>query len=299
MTVTHTALKAKISQWWASNPMTYGAEHGVTEYTRIDGSVECVSIGSRRFFELADETFYSWNRPLHDTSGKFSRIFDYQRYRGKRVLEVGCGMGCMAMNWAQQGAIVTAVDLNPTAVQHTRARFAVFQLAGNIQQADGEQLGFPDDSFEFAYSWGVLHHTPGTMRAIAEMIRVLKPGGQLGVMLYNRQSLLYWYIIRYLEGFLNLERRFLTNLELASRYTDGDRQEGNPYTWPVTRREMRRVLSGRLTGLTIRTFGTEVPWILDHWSPGLGGRLPRALVNAISRRWGWSLWITGTKTPKR
>lgn len=290
------ALKSDIRDWWASNPMTYGAEHGVTEYGRPDGTVERVEIGSRRFFELADETFYGWNAPLHTEAGRFGRIFDYGRYRGGRVLEVGCGMGCMAMNWALQGAQVSAVDLNPVAVRQTTARFAAFRLEGDIKEADGETLPFADESFDFVYSWGVLHHTPGMRHALAELHRVLKPGGRVGVMLYNRRSLLYWYVMWYLEGIVNLESKFLTPLELASRYSDGDRRDGNPHTWPVTRREVRQDLMAQFAALEIETFGTDVPWILDHWFPELGSRLlPRPLIAAVARRWGWSLWITGEK----
>jgi SAM-dependent methyltransferase len=290
------SLKTDIRDWWAANPMTYGAEHGVTEYARPDGTVERVEIGSRRFFELADETFYGWNAPLHTEAGRFGRIFDYGRYRGGRVLEVGCGMGCMAMNWALQGARVSAVDLNPVAVRQTTRRFAAFGLEGEIREADGETLPFPDATFDFVYSWGVLHHTPGTKQALAELYRVLKPGGRAGVMLYNRHSLLFRYIMWYLEGVVNLEAKFLPPLELASRYSDGDRRDGNPHTWPVTRREVREDLMMQFGRLEIETFGTDVPWILDHWFPELGSRLlPRSMVAAISRRWGWSLWITGQK----
>src|SRR5262249_51813912 len=106
-------LKSEIRDWWASAPMTYAQDHGATLYHRPDGTVERVELGSRRFFELADETFYRWNEPIRGPEGPFGRIFDYQRYRDAPVLEVGCGMGCMAMNWAQRGARLTAVDLNP------------------------------------------------------------------------------------------------------------------------------------------------------------------------------------------
>src|SRR5215831_12529859 len=102
-----TDLKEKIRDWWSAAPMTYGEQHGTTNYVRPDGSVESVDFGSRRFFELADEKFYSWNVPLHTEKGRFGAIFPYEDLRGRRVLEVGCGMGCMAMNWAQHGAHVT------------------------------------------------------------------------------------------------------------------------------------------------------------------------------------------------
>lgn len=288
-------IKAAIRQWWADFPMTYGDEHGDTAYRTEAGSAR-VSLGTKEFFERADETFYRWNESLHSPAGRFGRLFDYAAYRGRRVLEVGCGMGCMAMNWAQQGARVTAVDLNPVAVAQTRRRFELFGLEGDIREADAAHLPFEAGSFDYAYSWGVLHHTPDTAQALAEMHRVLKPGGAVGVMLYNRQSLLYWFLIRWQEGFVNLESRWLDARTLASRYSDGDRREGNPHTWPVTRREIERELFTMFSDVRVRVLGTDVPNVLNVWSNELGTRrVPRARVDALARRWGWSLWVSARR----
>ena len=288
-------IKSEIRRWWADAPMTYGETHGQTEYVLPDGTVETVEIGGVRFFELADQRFYGWNTPLHDERGAFSKIFDYDRMVGKKVLEIGCGMGCMVMNWAKRGALVTAVDLNPTAVRQTRTRFERFGLTGDIRESDGEALPFDDNTFDYVYSWGVLHHTPGTRKALAELYRVLKPGGTFGLMLYHRHSFLHRFSIWWQEGFVNLESRFLDDLELASRYSDGAREEGNPHTWPVTRREVYRDLVPQFADVSVKVFGTDVPEILNTWLPNLGRRLPLSWRKALARRAGWSLWITGAK----
>ena len=294
-----TDIKPAIRAWWADRPMTYGHEHGRTEFDLEAGGKRGAELGSREFFELADRRFYGWNEPLHTAAGKFARIFPYDEMRGRRVLEVGCGVGCMAMNWAQHGARITAVDLNPTSVAQTRRRFELFGLtADDIREADAERLPFEDGTFDYVYSWGVLHHTPGTEQTIREVHRVLKPGGRAGVMLYHRDSFLYRYSIEYVEGFLHAERLALDgdDLRLSSRYSDGGREEGNPHTWPVTRREVREQLFKPFARVAIDTFGTDLVPIFDQWFPLLGSRLvPRAILNACARRWGWSLWITGTK----
>ena len=288
-------LKDKIRQWWANSPMTYGEDHGRAVYTMPDGTTESAELGSRRFFELADDVFYRWNRPIHLPDAPFGRIFDYERYRGLNVLEVGCGMGCMAMNWARQGAHVTAIDLNPVAIEQTRRRFAAFDLEGDIREVDAETLPFTEAQFDFVYSWGVVHHTPNIRTAIAEMYRVLKPGGRAGLMLYHRHSFLSKILVGWEEGYVNMERAFLDILELSSRYGDGGRQEGNPHTWPVTRREVRRDLMPQFADLEIRVLGTDVPEAVNTLLPGLGNRMPLPLTKALARRWGWSLWITGEK----
>jgi SAM-dependent methyltransferase len=289
-------VKDSIRDWWATNPMTYAGEHGTTTYVVSDGTRRTVEIGSREFFELADQRFYTWNRPLHTAKARFAKIFDYDLYRGGQILEVGCGMGCMAMNWAQHGGYVTAVDLNPVAVKQTRQRFKLYELPGNMSHADGENLPFSDNSFDYVYSWGVLHHSPNTAHSIAELHRVLKPGGKVGVMLYHRNSLLYRYQVEYVEGFLHLENQFLTPLQLASRYGDGARNEGNPHTWPVLQSEVRQQLFRPFSDVQIDILGTDVMNLLDLMFPLMGSKLlPRPFLKAIARRWGWSLWITGKK----
>lgn len=273
--------------------MTYGEEHGNTLY---QSGGEAVAIGSREFFEQADATFYRWNEPLHGSGGPFSNLFDYDSYRDKQVLEIGCGMGCMAMNWAQHGARVTAVDLNPVAVQQTRRRFELFELSGDIREADAARLPFPDQSFDFVYSWGVLHHSPGLKASIAELHRVMKPGARIGVMLYNRESFLYRFLIQWQEGFVNLESKALTELELASRYTDGERREGNPHTWPVTASEIREDLFASFDEVQTRVLGTDIPNVLNIWGNELGSRvIGRNAIKALARRWGWSLWTSARK----
>jgi len=275
--------------------MTYAEDHGHVEYRLTDGSMERVEIGTQRFYELADAVFYRWNEPLHDASGKFGRIFNYEKYRGKKVLEIGCGMGCMASNWAANGANITAIDLNPVAIEKTKRRFELFGLQGDVREVDAETLPFADATFDFVYSWGVIHHTPGIQQAAREMYRVLKPGGKIALMLYNRNSVLYKYFVAYQEGLVNLERDFLDELGLASRYGDGGRQEGNPHTWPVTQEEVIRDLLPMCENISIKVLGTDVPEALNTWFPALGQRLPVSWRKALARRYGWSLWITADK----
>lgn len=278
-----------VAEWWSARPMTYGGTHGECNY-----EAGTAAFGTRNFFEQADARLYSWNEPLHDHR-PFGRLFPYDAYRNKRVLEVGCGMGAMTMNWARQGALMTAVDLTQTAVQQTRRRLEIFGLEAEVMQADGRSLPFDDAQFDYVYSWGVLHHSPNLDQSIQELMRVLKSDGEFGVMLYHRHSFLDWYIIRFLEGFLHYENRFLTPLELESRYGDGAREEGNPYTWPITRREARKLFEQFTTKVDIDVLGTDLDYVFVYLVPGLGHCLPAWLKKPWARRFGWSLWIHGRK----
>jgi ubiquinone/menaquinone biosynthesis C-methylase UbiE len=285
-----------VKEWWAENPMTYGRTHGEGVYLSGTGDEERLALGTREFFERVDETFYKWNTPLHADGIPFAKFFPYARYRHARVLEVGCGLGTMAMNWARQEARITACDLNPVAVAQTSQRLQLFNLSRPVLQADGGALPFVADAFDYVYSWGVLHHSPRLDESIAELLRVLRPGGEFGVMLYNRHSLRYRYLVQYVEGMLHAESRFLSPVALASRYSDAATEEGNPHTWPVTAGEMRELFSRHASRVAVVTFGDkELRNTLKLLMPGLWRLVPDRVVRAWARRLGWSLWISGSK----
>ena len=280
-----------VSQWWSGNPQTYGDLHGKALY---EGAGTSAPVPTQAFFDEADRNFFEWNRPLH-ADRPFDRLFPYDRFRGKRVLEIGCGMGAMASLWAKNGALVTAVDLAPFSAKMTRSRFELAGLEGDIREADGRTLPFDTGSFDYVYSWGVLHHSPDLGRSLREMLRVLKPGGEFGLMLYHRRSFLYWWRILYREGFVHDERNFLDPVELSSRYTDASEAEGNPHTWPVTRNEVRTIMAPFSSTLEFRVLGTEIGDTFGFMLPGLD-RLPGWLVKPWARRFGWSLWCSGVRT---
>jgi len=110
---------------------------------------------------------------------------------GAELLEVGCGMGDDTAQWAKRGLSVTAVDLTEPAVECTKLRFKICGLKGNILMGNAESLEFPDNSFDIVYSFGVLHHSPDTYKAIEEVRRSLKVSGLALIMLYHRRSLNY------------------------------------------------------------------------------------------------------------
>jgi ubiquinone/menaquinone biosynthesis C-methylase UbiE len=129
-------------------------------------------------------------------------IFDFARFHegtGKDVLEIGVGMGADHVEWAQSTPrTLTGIDLTPRAVEHSQKRLAIYGLQSNVKVDDAENLSFEDDSFDLIYSWGVLHHTPDTQRAIREAHRVLRPAGVMRFMIYHTYSLTgYMLWLRY------------------------------------------------------------------------------------------------------
>jgi ubiquinone/menaquinone biosynthesis C-methylase UbiE len=117
---------------------------------------------------------------------------------GRRVLEVGVGLGADHQLFAEAGARLAGVDLTERAVEHVRRRFNLMGLQSALHLANAEQLPFADHAFDVVYSWGALQHTPDTSRAVHEVWRVLRPGGMARVMIYHKHSLVgYMLWLRY------------------------------------------------------------------------------------------------------
>jgi len=138
-------------------------------------------VGSRAFFDDLDQ--YHFEKLHH-----LLRLVDFNGYRGKSVLEVGCGAAVDLARFAKGGAIVTGVDVARSAIELAKANFAQQRLQGEFTIANGEQLPLDDDSFDLVYAHGVVQYTPNPQRLVEECHRVLKPGGLAIVQVYNRIS---------------------------------------------------------------------------------------------------------------
>jgi SAM-dependent methyltransferase len=138
-------------------------------------------VGSPGFFADLDQ--YHFEKLHH-----LPRLVAFDGYRGKRVLEVGCGAGTDLVRFAKGGAIVTGVDLSPSAIALARQNFAQQGLEADLREADGERLPFPDNTFDFVYAHGVVQYTAHDQRLVDECRRVLKPGETAVFQVYNRVS---------------------------------------------------------------------------------------------------------------
>jgi SAM-dependent methyltransferase len=138
-------------------------------------------VGSRGFFDDLDQ--YHFEKLHH-----LPRLVRFDGYRGKSVLEVGCGAGVDLARFAKGGARVTGVDLTPSAIELAKANFEQQGLTGDLRVASGERLPFANDSFDLVYAHGVVQYTPDPQRLVDECRRVVKPGGEAVFQVYNRIS---------------------------------------------------------------------------------------------------------------
>lgn len=138
-------------------------------------------VGSRGFFDDLDQ--YHFEKLHH-----LLRLVDFNAYRDKAVLEVGCGAGVDLARFAKGGARVTGVDLAASAIELARANFSQQGLVGEFKVADGEHLPFDDNTFDVVYAHGVVQYTANPQRLVEECRRVLKPNGRAIFQVYNRIS---------------------------------------------------------------------------------------------------------------
>lgn len=116
------------------------------------------------------------------------KVVDFSAYKGERLLEVGCGVGIDLIRFARAGAVVTGVDLAQVSILLTRKNFEQHSLPADLYIMNGEDLQFEKDSFDVVYAHGVIQYTADGQRMIAELHRVLRPGGVTILMVYNRLS---------------------------------------------------------------------------------------------------------------
>lgn len=137
--------------------------------------------GSAEFFRDLDE--YHFEKLHH-----LPRLIDFEGYRDRRVLDVGCGAGVDLARFARGGARATGVDIAAAAVRLAASNFAQQRLAGAFVEADGERLPFSDASFDVVYAHGVVQYTADGVALVQECRRVLVPGGTAIFQVYNRIS---------------------------------------------------------------------------------------------------------------
>lgn len=230
--------------------------------------------GTRAYFDRLERE----RDRLEPFIGAFAR---FAERRGQRVLEVGVGAATDFVRFARAGARLTGVDLTPRAVELARQRLALEGLEADVREADAEALPFEDGSFDFVYSWGVVHHTPRTERAVAEILRVVRPGGRVCVMVYHRRSLVAlqaWLLYALLRG-----RPWMRVSEVLARHVE------SPGTRAFTRRETRELFAG-FDDLVITPVVTAYDLRLSRRL-----RLPLRWGRLLPPALGWFLVVTARR----
>jgi ubiquinone/menaquinone biosynthesis C-methylase UbiE len=138
-------------------------------------------VGSLGFFDELDEYRFDKLRYL-------PQLVDFSGFGGMKLLEVGCGIGIDLVRFADGEADVTGIDLAQISIDLARENFTQRGLSAELDEMNGEDLNFEDDSFDVVYAHGVVQYTAHAPKMISEIQRVLRPGGTAILMVYNRNS---------------------------------------------------------------------------------------------------------------
>jgi ubiquinone/menaquinone biosynthesis C-methylase UbiE len=245
-------------------------------------------VGSKEYFDEVEARKYL-------VEPHIPAFAEFDRWRGKRVLEVGCGIGTDSINFARAGAELTAVELSGESLSIAVQRADVMGVADRIRfvQANAEELTsvLDDEPYDLVYSFGVVHHTPHPERALTEMRALTARGGTLKLMVYHRRSWKVFWIVA-AEG----QGRFWKTDELVAEHSEA--QTGCPVTFAYTRQEARELIeqSGfRVQDLHVdHVFPYRVRDYVEYryvkqpyfrW-------MPEPLFRAFERRFGWHLLVT-------
>ena len=219
---------------------------------------------------------------------KFSQ---FAEARGLKVLEVGVGMGADYVEWLKAGAHAVGVDLSPASLELARRRCQLAGYRPDLRVANAEHLPFPDNTFDVAYSYGVMHHSPDTAQCLSEACRVLKPGGWARIMLYHHPSItgaMLWLRYGFLRG-KSLRQAVYDHLE-------------SPGTKTFTQAEVRSMMGG-FEDIQIRQVFSPGDLLLHRPSARFQSLIyrmvwrfyPRWLARPFGRRWGLFLLISARK----
>lgn len=220
---------------------------------------------------------------------------EFEQWKGKKVLEIGCGIGTDTINFARAGAQVTAVDLSGESLKLAKKRAEVMGVADRITfyQANAEQLSevVPAQKYDLVYSFGVIHHTPHPENVIAQIRQhYVAPGSTVKIMVYNRRSWkVFWIVMTEGKGqFWKLDKHVATNSEA---------QTGCPVTYTYSPRTLKALLGTSFRPVKVHKdhiFPYVIPKYVkyEYQKVWYFRWMPAGLFHWLERRLGWHLMIT-------
>ena|SRR5437867_3311444 len=221
------------------------------------------------------------------------RFAEFEKWNGKKVLEIGCGLGTDTINFARHGAKVTAIDVSRQSLDLAQRRAEVYGVQDRISFYEGnaEELTkiVPVEPYDLIYSFGVIHHTPHPERVIEQLARYTKPGTILKFMVYNDRS---WKVLAIL--FTSAKGQFWRLAEAVARHSEA--QTGCPVTYTYTRTSVRKLLD-RFEILKVdvdHIFPYRIPDYVEYryvrnWCFSW---MPQPVFRWLERRLGWHLCVT-------
>ncbi|OOP56602.1 MAG: hypothetical protein AYP45_08280 [Candidatus Brocadia carolinensis] len=261
--------KKQTQKHWTSDPC--GSNYSNKEFM------------SYEFFEEVERHRYTTHPWIHENIKRFD-------LKGKKVLEIGFGMGTDHLSLAKQGGIMHGVDLTPRNLEITRKRFEIYGLKSELLVNDAENLPYDDNSFDFVYSFGVIHHSPDTQRIISEIHRVLKPGGKCWITVYHKNSIFFWWSVFLIDWVF--KGRFRKE-SLNGRLSRIEYPNDNPNM--VIRLYTRKKFAAMFSAAGFREIQSSIDHLIADDITLLGKYVPGKLLRGLAKKFGWYVIIEAAK----
>ena len=233
-------------------------------------------VGTREFFDQVEARKYL-------VEPHIPAFTEFEKWRGKKVLEIGCGLGTAGVSFARAGADYTAVELSDESLKLARQRFEVYGLKGRFYSGNAEELSqvVPVEKYDLVYSFGVIHHAPHPEKIVAEVRQYLGPQSEFRLMLYARNS---W-----------------KNILIEAGFDQPEAQSGCPIAFTYTHEEVRALLQDYVvTDLRQEHIFPYVvekyvrhEYELEPWFKAM----PREMFRALEQALGWHTLITAKLKP--
>jgi ubiquinone/menaquinone biosynthesis C-methylase UbiE len=230
-------------------------------------------IGTKQYFDEVEERKYF-------VEPHIPAFADFPKWAGKRVLEIGCGMGTDAANFARNGAIYTGVELSSESLNLAKQRFKVFGLSGTFIEGNAEEIDqlLKGETFDLIYSFGVLHHTPSLENALKGIHGLMHSNSVFKMMVYAENS---WKSAMIAAGLDQPEAQY--GCPIANTYTD---------------HEITKNLNGSGFSLVSIEQVHIFPYIVEEYKNYNYVReswfqtMPQEVFQALEKKLGWHLLVT-------
>jgi ubiquinone/menaquinone biosynthesis C-methylase UbiE len=279
-----------------ADPMTTEAAGETLARREAQKQWEANPCGASTVRDVAPETlewFREARRVRYDEYAPWLRATTgIEHFHGKDVLEIGVGLGSDHFTLASGGNRMTALDLSREHLRLTQRHLSLEGLSTTAVHGDMEKMPFPDASFDLVYSFGVLHHTDHMEKAVAEIRRVLRPGGRAIIGVYHRDSVFFWLSTVAWSGILKGGFRRDGWARTLARIEAGAGDDYVPTVRALSRHKVRKLFE-QFQVASVRTAGV-MPDDFLHFQ-FIVRKLSRATLERVFGWLGWYLVVAARK----